>query len=128
MTLPHTTVVRAMRRLRAAAGYHELGMAKQAMACLDSVVELGEIGPFRLAVEVLRAEMLKSSGDFSGAAKALENAARVVPAPQNQGLWLALSACCREAGDDCRAVNSLGYARGARPPEIPNDASMKSGL
>jgi hypothetical protein len=113
-------VVRIVKRLRAAAGYHELGMNQHAMASLDALQPLGDIGPFRLVEEILRGEFLKAEKDYGGAAVALEAAARMLPPPENQALWLALSACYREAGDDPRADNSLACARGATPNAQPN--------
>jgi len=84
---------------------------------LDTVLRIGDIGPFRLAEAILRAEFLKSQVDYGAAAKALENAARMLPSPENQALWLALSTCYREAGDVGRAVDCMAYARGAVPPK-----------
>ena len=39
-------IVRVLKRLKAAVGYHELGMTQYAVQCLDSLDLLGEIGPF----------------------------------------------------------------------------------
>ena len=39
-------IVRVTKRLKAAVGYHELGMRQHALRCLDSLDLLGEIGPF----------------------------------------------------------------------------------
>jgi tetratricopeptide (TPR) repeat protein len=112
------TVVRVIKRLKAAAGYYELGMTGHALERLDSLGELEPIGPFALAAEIMRAEFLKAQADYGGAAAALESAACTLPGPQSQALRLALSACYFQAGDVDRAVNNLGYARGAKPPEI----------
>jgi len=111
-------MARVTKRLRAAVGYYELGMSRHAVQCLDSVLQLGEIGPFRVAEEILRAQFLKSEADYGAAAKALENAARMTPTRDNQALWAAVSACYRDAGDIGRAVNSMAYARGAVPPKV----------
>ena len=41
-----------LKRLKAAVGYHELGMTQHALRCLDSLASLGEIGPFGLVTDV----------------------------------------------------------------------------
>jgi tetratricopeptide (TPR) repeat protein len=117
MELENTKVVRITKRLRSAIGYYELGMFQQAIASLDHLDELGELGPFKLAAEMVRAEALKAQKQYSGAAVALETAARMLPAPHDQSVWLALSMCYRQAGDTERAINSMGCARGAKPLE-----------
>ena len=118
MDIDRATVVRVMKRLRTAVGYHELGMTRHAVQCLDAVLQLGEIGPYRLGEELLRAEFRKSQADYGAAANALENAARMLPSPENQAIWREVSTCYREAGDAGRAVNSMAYARGAVPPKV----------
>jgi hypothetical protein len=82
-----------MPRLRAAAGYHDLGMTRQAVCCLDSVLQMDEIGPFALAAEILRTEFLASSPGFSNAAEALEIAACLLPPPADRALLLVLEEC-----------------------------------
>jgi tetratricopeptide (TPR) repeat protein len=110
-------IVRVLKQLNAAVGYHELGMSDDALACLDRLRRLGNIGVFRPAEEILRAEFLTSRQDYGGAAVALENAARMFPSPQNYGLWLALSVCYWQAGEFAQAINSLACARGVKPAE-----------
>ena len=56
-------IMRVLKRLRAAVGYHELGMTQHALRCLDSLVSLGKIGPFGLVQEVLRAEITRNRED-----------------------------------------------------------------
>ena len=110
-------LIRITKRLRFAIGYYELGMYEQAVAALDHLDELGDLGPFKLAAEMVRAEALKAQRQYRSAAVSLETAARMLPAPHDQSVWLALSMCYRQAGDTQRAINSLGCARGAKPTE-----------
>jgi tetratricopeptide (TPR) repeat protein len=117
MDLENAKVVRITKRLRFAIGYYELGMYQQTIACLDHLDELGELGPFKLAAEMVRAEALKAQNQYQSAAVALETAVRMLPAPHDQSVWLALSMCYQQAGDTERAINSLGCARGAKPSE-----------
>jgi len=93
-----------------------LGMAQQAIACIDSLDELGDLGPFRAAAEMVKAESLKLANRFQDAPSSLEAAAKSLPGPAGQSVWLALSYCYSQAGDSARAINSLGCARGAKPP------------
>ena len=118
-------VVRVIKRLKTAVGYYELGMVQDALASLDSLKELGDIGSFVLAEEMLRAEILKTEHRYEAAAQALESAARLLPAPFNQALWVALSECYRQAGNSQGAVNSMGCARGAKLPEPPHNSPSK---
>jgi hypothetical protein len=110
--------LRVVRRLRAAAGYYELNMRRHALETLDSLSDLGDIGPFHLPEEMLRAEILKAEHRYEAAAETLELAARRLPVPVNQALWLALSDCYRQAGNPQGAANSLACARGAKLPPI----------
>ncbi len=65
-------IVRVLKRLRAAVGYHELGMTQHALCCLDSLPSLGKIGPFGLVAEVMRDEFVTHPANHVSAAKALE--------------------------------------------------------
>lgn len=112
----HAKIVRITKRLNHAIGYYELGMAQQAIECIDKLEALGDLGPFRAAAELIRAEALKLANRFDDAATSLEAAAKSLPGPAGQSVWLALSYCYSQAGDATRAVNSLGCARGAKPP------------
>lgn len=119
--------VRLTKHLRSAIGYHELGMTQHALQCLDQAQLIGDIGPWRLAIDMVRGEVLHSAHRYEAAAEALEHAARLTPAPYNQAIWLALSACYREAGDTQRAVDTLACARGVKPPETPFHAPHQPG-
>lgn len=121
MQINNYQLVRITTRLRHAVGYYELGMLEHAMACLDSIDQLGELGAFRLVIEMLRAEMLHRPESYDQAAKMLEEVARRLPPEHSQSLWLALSMCYRQAGDEDRAVASLACARGAKPQQLPAD-------
>ncbi len=117
MEFDNAKVIRITKRLRFAIGYYELGMYQQAIVCLEHLDELGELGPFEPAAEMVRAEALKAHSQYAAAAVSLETAARMLPAPHDQSVWLALSMCYQQAGDTQRAINSLGCARGAKPSE-----------
>jgi len=106
--------VSIVKRLSEAVGYLELGMTPQAHASLDHIVSPG---PFTAAVETLRAEVARREHRFEEAASSLETAARMTPNPQDRPLWLTLSAWHRQEGNTDLAIESLAYARGARPPK-----------
>jgi hypothetical protein len=112
-------MVRALKRLKAAVGYYELGMTRHATSELDCLRGMVDTGPFRAAEQMLRAEVLKAEEQFEAAAEALESAARMVPAPFNHALWLALSECYRQVGNLDAVANSLACARGAKLPPQP---------
>lgn len=107
--------VRISKRMSAATGYLELGMADHALAELG---ELGELGPLEAEVELLRGEALRCQRRYSEAAVSFRNAAKKAPTPQNRTAWLALSMCYRQAGDTDRAIQSLAHARGAKPRKM----------
>ncbi|NUQ62006.1 MAG: tetratricopeptide repeat protein [Pirellulales bacterium] len=106
-------MVRIAKRMRQATGYLEIGMPQQA---LDRLELLGALGPFEAEVELLRGEAMRMQHRYEEAAASFAIAARKFP-PESKAAWLALSLCCRQAGDSDRAVKMLGLARGAKPPE-----------
>jgi len=108
-------IVRVLKRLRAAVGYHELGMTQHALRCLDSLASLGNIGPFSLVEEVLRGEFKRNQESHISAAKALEMVSCMLPTPARHAIEMTLAACYGPVSDTGRAANSLGRARGARP-------------
>ena len=65
-------IVRVLKRLKAAVGYQELGMTQHALRCLDSLMSLGNIGPFGLVADVLRGEFMMNRENHVSAANALE--------------------------------------------------------
>jgi predicted Zn-dependent protease len=120
MELGRIHVVRTVKRLAEAIGYLELGMTQQALTCLDG---LDEPGPFTAIIEMLRGEAARREQRFDDAARSFEAAARLLPAPDNRSLWLALSTFYRQAGNTDLAVASLAHARGARPPRAKPKAN-----
>ena len=107
-------IVRVLKRLRAAVGYHELGMTQHALRCLDSLAPLGQIGPFGLVQEVLRSEFVKDKEQHPSAATALEMAARTLPTPARNAIELTLAACYGQGNDAGRTANGAAPARGAK--------------
>ena len=106
-------LMRLARRLNEAAGYLELGMPEKTLAILD---ELGDVGPFAPGAALLRGEALRLQERFSEAGASFELAARFIPPPFDRPAYFASSMCYRQAGDLDRAINLLGWARGALPP------------
>ncbi len=116
------TIVRVLKRLKAAVGYQELGMTKHALRCLDSLESLGKIGPFGLVREVLRGEFIHDRENHVSAAKALEIIACMLPTPSRDAMRMTLAACYGEAGNMGRAANNMACARGAVPEGQPKPA------
>lgn len=112
-------VVRTVKRLSEAIGYLELGMTTQALACLEG---LDEPGPLTAIAEMLRGEAARREERFDDAARCFEAAARMLPAPDNKSIWLALSSFHRQAGNTDQAIESLAHARGAWPPRPEPEA------
>ena len=112
-------IVRVLKRLKAAVGYHELGMTQHALRCLDSVASLGKIGPFGLVTDVLRTELVANR---VSADKALEIVACMLPTPARHAIQLTLAACYGPVNDRSMAANSRASARGAKPEHRPNPA------
>jgi tetratricopeptide (TPR) repeat protein len=104
------TTVRAVKRLSEAIGYLELGMTRQAVACLDHVEAGSPVSPL---AEVLRGEVARREHRLDDATRYLETAAQMLPKPASKSIWLALSVFQRQLGDTELAINSLGRARGA---------------
>ena len=115
-------IVRVLKRLKAAVGYHELGMTHHALRCLDSLESLGKIGPFGLVQEVLRDEFVKDRDNHISAAKALEVVACMLPTPARHAIRMTLDACYGPIGDVGRTANSVARARGAKPDVKPKPA------
>jgi len=108
------TIVRVLKRLKAAVGYHEMGMTQHALRCLDSLASLGNIGPFSLVEEVLRGEFTRNREDHLSAAMALEIVTCMLPTPARHAIEMTLAACYGEVNDAGRAANSVARARGAK--------------
>ena len=99
-------IVRVLKRLKAAVGYHELGMTQHALRCLDSLTPLGTIGPFGLVTEVLRGEFVEHPENHVSAAKALETIACMLPTPARNAIRMTLAACYGQGNDAGRSANN----------------------
>jgi len=115
-------IVRVLKRLKAAVGYHELGMTQHALRCLDSVVSLGKIGPFGLVQEVLRGKFTMGRENQVSAAKALGIVACMLPTPARHAITMTLAACYGQTSDNSRAANNKACARGAKLEIQPKPA------
>ncbi len=115
-------IVRVLKRLKAAVGYHELGMTQHALRCLDSLVPLGNIGPFGLVADVLRGEFVTHTENHVSAAKSLEVVACMLPTPARHAIEMTLAACYGQGEDVGRAANRVARARGAKGEVKPNPA------
>jgi tetratricopeptide (TPR) repeat protein len=114
MAFDEKQMVRVAKRMRQASGYLEIGMPQQA---LDRLESMGTLGPFEAEVELLRGEAMRMQHRYEEAAVSFAIAARKFPPPQSKTAWLALSLCWQQVGDTDRAIQMLGMARGAKPPE-----------
>ena len=108
-------IVRVLKRLRAAVGYHELGMTQRAVQCLHSVESLGTIGPFAPVVDILRREIVRNQEDAASIANALQRAACLAPPPARDAISVTLAACYGDVNDGSRTANDMASARGAKP-------------
>ena len=100
------TIVRVLKRLKAAVGYHELGMTQHALRCLDSVAFLGEIGPFGLVPTSCVANS-QEPRDHVSAAKALELVACMLPTPARHAMEMTLAACYGPVNEANVLANSV---------------------
>jgi hypothetical protein len=116
------TIVRVLKRLKAAIGYYELGMKQHAVGCLDSLAALGKLGPFEFVIEVLRDEIIRNRENHVSAAHALEVVACMLPRPQRDAIGLTLSACYGQGNAGGRTANNVAIARGAKLDAQPNPA------
>ena len=107
-------IVRVLKRLRAAVGYHELGMTQHALRCLDSLSPLGQIGSFGLVQEILRSEFVKDKEQHPSAAEALEMVARTLPTAAKYAVAMTLVACYGQGNDAGLAADDMARARGAK--------------
>ncbi len=108
-------IVRVLKRLNAAVGYHELGMTQHALRCLDSLDLLGEIGPFGVVQDVLRDVFVTNPEKHVSAANALEVVACMLSTPARHAIQLTLDTCYGQDIDTARAANNRASARGAKP-------------
>ena len=106
-------IVRVTKRLKAAVGYHELGMTQHALRCLDSLDLLGKIGPFGVVQDVLRDVFITNPENRVSAANALEVVARMLSTPARHAIQLTLAACYGQVNERSRTAN-MALARGAK--------------
>ena len=115
-------IVRVLKRLKAAVGYHELGMTQHAVRCLDSLDLLGKIGPFGVVQDVLRDVFMTNPENHVSAANALEVVACMLSTPARHAIEMTLAACYGQVNGVGRAADSVACARGAKPEVWPNPA------
>jgi hypothetical protein len=111
--------VRVLKRLKAAVGYHELGMTQHALRCLDSLTQLGTISPFELVADVLRDEFINHR--HVSAEKALDIVACMLPKPARRAVRMTLAACYSSENSQ-RMANDRAVVRGAIPEALPKSA------
>lgn len=102
--------IRVSKRLTQAGGYLEMGMPQQA---LDSLDNLGSLGPFEAQVELLRGEAFRRQQRFQEAAISFKAAADKSSSPRDRETLLAMSICYQQTGNVAEAMKLLGRARGA---------------
>ena len=112
-------LIRILKGLRAAVGYHELQMPQHAMRCLHAL-PLASISAFEPVAEILRRGIIKNKADAASIVEALREAACSVPSPVKDAFNLALVVCYGNSFDrPC-----LGILEEA-PPEIYVKADEK---
>jgi len=111
MKLNAIITVRVLKRLKAAVGYHELGMTQHALRCLDSVELLDTIGRFHLVADILRGEFANHVEKEISAAKALETVAWMVPGQERRAIRMTLAACYGKTNEGRTASESETSAR-----------------
>lgn len=114
MTFDMKQLRRVAHRLREASGYLELGMAQQALDRLDN---LGDLGPFEGEVSLLRGEAYGAQEKYPEAAASFKTAAKLLPPPYRQPVFLALSMVYQETGETDRADQALARARASVFPK-----------
>jgi len=107
-------IVRVLKRLKAAVGYHELGMTQHALRCLDSLDLLGKIGPFGVVQDVMRDVFSTNPENRVSAANALEVVACMLSTPARHAIELTLAYCYGQGNDVGRTANDSACARGAK--------------
>ncbi|MFM7059109.1 MAG: hypothetical protein ACKO2P_19535 [Planctomycetota bacterium] len=104
---------RAVRRLLAADGYLDLGLADRAAAELENIPAAGPLeGPRLLMLGMAK----KQLGDFHGAIGDLEKAARMMPRPTRRFVW-------RELVEAYHAVGA--HELSAMAQELGGDAELQ---
>lgn len=109
--MPSLSRIRRQQILRAAEGYLELEMPRQA---LDSLSRLAE-EEFNPIAWLLKGESLRALGECEAAIVPLRKAAD--EAPSDMHVWLALGWCYKRIGRLDKAIESLEEALEAAPNE-----------
>ena len=123
MAVDAKQLARVSRRVNAAVGYLELGMTEHA---LQSVADLGDSGPLRPLVEMVRGQALWMQRRYDEAADVFKHAASTFPAPHDRQAWLALSRYYMGTGNTDLAIQNLARARGAKLPLPRRDSRRPS--
>lgn len=115
---------RIMRRLSAAEGYLQLGMADYALEEIDAI---DDIGPFSPPRDLLRGEALKELERYDEAIEALQEAARTVAPPHRRMAWDSLIACfrARGQGDIADVLEHATNTPGSWQIELPEGVQVQ---
>ncbi len=116
--------LRVLKRLKAAVGYHELGMTQHALQCIDSLATLGNIGSFGMAAEVLRDEFVKHRENDVSAANALKMLATMLPSAERRAIRMTLAACYGKPAEKRRAAEVRSQELAGVSPATAPDAQM----
>jgi len=103
------------RKLVAAEGYLQLGMASHALNELDTIEDAG---PFQPPYAFMRGEALRAQERYDDAIEELQLAAKLIPAPLNKQAWLSLSDCFRHRGEHDLADAMESFANAKTNPVI----------
>ena len=112
--------VKTVRRLFAAEGYLELGMPGYA---LKELAAIEDAAPVEASVEYLTGEAFRQQERYDDAVKSLERAAQLIPAPFNKVVWLSLSDCFRQRGDEELADIVLSIANDCETEVYESDSA-----
>jgi len=99
-------LIRLLKRLKTAVGYHELGMTQHAVRWLDSIFVVGEVGPFALVADILRDEFLRGPADQLAAASALQVAEGLAPRNAHRAIRMTLATCFGDSQETDSGRNS----------------------
>lgn len=115
-------ILRVVKRLKTAVGYHELGMSRHALRWLESAQQLDTAGPFGLVAEVLRQQFAQYDEDHVAPANNLEIAVRALPDSARLAFELTLAICYGQPDDKGRVANIGALTRGLKPEAQPKPA------
>lgn len=106
-------ITKTLKRLAAAEGYLQLGMAQHALDELDAVEDSRSC---EAPLQFLKGEALRCQKRYDEAVSSLQRAAMLFPAPFNQQAWLALAECFQATGRDALARAAAQAARSVAAP------------